>query len=115
MVDVAFSSYAFIICLCEVRFSSLPHVGNPGYPTASHLEFLSEGPGTNFLHKKRVPGGLLSAPSTSEIFEALDQHYFLDKLYGYVILAYIIFAYVIFGYEVSVMEGNPMHPLRSKK
>jgi hypothetical protein len=27
------------------------------------LEFLPEGPGTGFLHKKRVPGGLLSAPS----------------------------------------------------
>jgi hypothetical protein len=26
------------------------------------LEFLPEGPGTGFLHKKRVPGGLLSAP-----------------------------------------------------
>jgi hypothetical protein len=28
-----------------------------------HLEFLQEGPGTCFLHKKRVPGGFLGAPS----------------------------------------------------
>ena len=32
-------------------------------PAVNLLEFLPEGPGTDFLHKKRVPGGLLSAPS----------------------------------------------------
>ena len=39
---------------------SVPRIKR-GLPPAS-LEFLPEGPGTGFLQKKRVPGGLLSAP-----------------------------------------------------
>jgi hypothetical protein len=31
------------------------------------LEFLAEGPGTGFLHKKRVPGGLLGALSRKRV------------------------------------------------
>jgi len=44
--------------------SSYISASAPRY-TASQLEFLPEGPGTDFLQKKRVPGGLLSAPSHS--------------------------------------------------
>ena len=41
------------------RFCDLP---------SAMLEFLAEGSGTGFLHKKRVPDGLLGAPSFNALF-----------------------------------------------
>jgi len=48
---------------CRRNSISLPTLQETAHPTASLLEFLPEGPGTGFLQKKRVPGGLLSAPT----------------------------------------------------
>ena len=54
-----------LTCFMSEIVSACPTLLDSAHPTTNILEFLPEGPGTGFLHKKRVPGGLLSAPADS--------------------------------------------------
>ncbi|MGO9121267.1 MAG: hypothetical protein ACLQPD_27110 [Desulfomonilaceae bacterium] len=54
-----------LTCFMSEIVSACPTLQDSAHPITSILEFLPEGPGTGFLHKKRVPGGLLSAPADS--------------------------------------------------
>ena len=51
-----------VACFMSEIMSASPKLQDGAHAITSLLEFLPEGPGTGFLQKKRVPGGLLSAP-----------------------------------------------------